>query len=160
MFSLCSVNYLCFRVPIQPVSPISGPWGWCPRFGLVTIKKVIHQRKKAACPFVAHHQRYNDPVRKCARMAPGAHPHTNVAVGADLPPVAETRLRIQLPSLSALDLYSIPIGNRTGRTAVRALFAKAAKILDTDIHRLSATRGRSVVTAKTLTRGPNSLVIR
>ena len=74
-------------------------------------------------------------------MAPGAHPHTNVAVGADLAPVAETRLRIQLPSLGAVDLYSISSGNRTGGAAVRAFFAKAAKILDTDIHRIIGNQG-------------------
>ena len=75
-------------------------------------------------------------------MAPGAHPHTNVAVGADLGPVAEARLRIQLPSLCAVELVSISIGNRTGGTAVRAFFAKAAKILDPDIHGLIGNQGQ------------------
>ena len=75
-------------------------------------------------------------------MAPGAHPHTNVAVGSDLAPVAETRFRIELPSLSAVDRLSISSGNRTGWAAVRAFFAKAAKILDTDIHRMIDNQGQ------------------
>ena len=74
-------------------------------------------------------------------MAPGAHPHTNVAVGADFPPIAETGLRIQLPSHSALGLVLIFIGNRIGGTAACAFFAKAAKILDTDIHRIIGNQG-------------------
>jgi hypothetical protein len=65
-------------------------------------------------------------------VAPGAHPHTNIAVGADLSPVAEAGLRIQLPSHSALELLLISIRNRTGGTAMYAFFAKAAKILDTN----------------------------
>jgi len=115
---------------------ISSPRGGWPRFGLITIEKVIHQRKKAAGPFVANHQRDYGPVGKCARVAPGAHPHTYIAVGADLSPVAEAGLRIQLPSHSALELLLISIWNRSGGTAVCTFFAKAAKILDTDVHRM------------------------
>ena len=75
-------------------------------------------------------------------MAPGTYPHTNVAVGADLPPIAETGLRIQLPSLSALECLLISIGNRPGGTALCAFFAKAAKILDTDVHWMIDNQGQ------------------
>ena len=68
-------------------------------------------------------------------MTPGAHPHANIAVGADLPPIVETRLRIQFPSHRAVELELITIRNRIGGTTARAFFAKAAKILDTDTNR-------------------------
>jgi hypothetical protein len=71
----------------------------------------------------------------------GHPPHTNIAVGADLPPVAETGLRIQLPSHSAVKLALISIGDRIGGTAARAFFANAASIAET----LDVPPGRSMV---------------
>ena len=132
---------LDFSIFIYVILIVSGPEGRRPRFGPVTIEKVIHQRKEAAGPFVAHHQRYYDSVGECARMTPGTHPHTDVAVGADLAPVAEAGLCIQLPSQNTIGLLLITIGNRTGRTAARAFFAKTAKIFDTDIHRMIDNQG-------------------
>ncbi len=69
-------------------------------------------------------------------MAPGADPHTDVAIRAGLGPVAETGFRFQLPPHASVDFLLTAIGNGIGGAAIRAFFTKRAKILDTDIHRL------------------------
>ena len=71
-------------------------------------------------------------------MAPGANPHTDVAISTGLGPVSETGFGIQLPSQAPVDLLLFAVGNGNGGAAVCALFTKLAKILDPDINGLIA----------------------
>jgi len=71
-------------------------------------------------------------------MAPGADPHTDGAIRADLGPVPKTGFRIQLPSQASVDFLVFAVGNGGGGAAMRTFFTNPAKILNTDIHRLIA----------------------
>jgi len=88
-FSLFHENYRCSVSLLNQSHLYPAHGDGVPGLGLAH-RKGHPSGKKEACPFFAHHQQYNDTVGKCARMAPVAHPHTNVAVDADLGPVAET----------------------------------------------------------------------
>ncbi len=60
---------------------------------------------------VAGNYRADDLMRKGVGMAPRAHPHTDVAVGADFAPVVKTGFCIQLPPQSAVDFRLIIQGD-------------------------------------------------
>ena len=65
-------------------------------------------------------------MRKCSAMAPGAYPHTDVAIGADFAPVVKTGFGIQLPTQGAVEFLLIPQRDRIGGTTVCAFFANFA----------------------------------
>ena len=49
----------------------------------------------------------DDLVRKGAGMAPGAHPHADVAVGPDFAPIIKASFSIQLPAQCTVDFGRI-----------------------------------------------------
>jgi len=69
-------------------------------FGMPAVKNVVHQIEQTSGKGVAGNQRHNQPMGKCARMAPGADPHADVAVGSHFSPVVETGFIVQFPAKS------------------------------------------------------------
>lgn len=109
--------------------------------GLPPIENIVHMGEKAPGDFVPADRFRDEPMGKGVRMAPGAHPHADIAVTPNLTPIVMAGVGIEFPSPGAVVGFGICQGNGVGRTADRAFLTYPAKILDPDIYRLVRDQG-------------------